>query len=97
MPVSLSNIHSLSDFQRNTRDHIRKLKKSGKPAVLTVNGEAEVVVQSAQAYQRLLDDQELLQNIRSIGLGLEQAKRGEGRSMREFLATLAQEHGMKLK
>ena len=97
MPVSLSNIHSLSDFQRNTRDHIRKLKKSGKPAVLTVNGEAEVVVQSAQAYQRLLDDQELLQNIRSIGLGLEQAKRGEGRSMREFLATLAQEHGMKPK
>ena len=97
MTVSLSDIHSLSDFQRNTRDHIRKLKKSGKPAVLTVNGEAEVVVQSAQAYQRLLDDQELLQNIRSIGLGLEQAKRGEGRSMREFLATLAQEHGMKLK
>ena len=97
MPVTLSDIHSLSDFQRNTRDHIRKLKKSGKPAVLTVNGEAEVVVQSAQAYQRLLDDQELLQNIRSIGLGLEQAKRGEGRSMREFLATLAQEHGMKLK
>ena len=97
MPVSLSNIHSLSDFQRNTRDHIRKLKKSGKPAVLTVNGEAEVVVQSAQAYQRLLDDQELLQNIRSIGLGLEQAKRGEGRSMREFPSTLAQEHGINLK
>lgn len=97
MPLTLSDIHSLSDFQRNTRDYIRKLKKSGKPAVLTVNGEAEVVVQSAQAYQRLLDDQELLQDIRSIGRGLEQAKRGEGRSMREFLATLAQEHGMNLK
>ena len=71
MPISLSGIHSLSDFQRNTRDHIRKLKKSGKPAILTVNGEAEIVVQSAQAYQRLLDDQELLENIRSIGRSLE--------------------------
>jgi PHD/YefM family antitoxin component YafN of YafNO toxin-antitoxin module len=56
MALDLVNIHSLSDFQRNAKDHIRKLKRSGKPAVLTVNGEAEVVVQSAEAYQKLLDD-----------------------------------------
>ena len=97
MAIELSDIHSLSDFQRHTRDHIRKLKESGKPAVLTVNGEAEVVVQSAQAYQKLIDDQEVLESIRSIGRGLEQAKRGEGQPMREFLATLAHEHGITLK
>ena len=97
MGLDLADIHSLSDFQRNTKDHIRKLKKSGKPAVLTVNGEAEIVVQSAEAYQKLLDDRELLDNIRSIGRGLEQAKRGEGRAMREFLETLAAEHGISLK
>ncbi len=50
MAIDLSDIHSLSDFQRNTREHIRKLKKSGKPAELTVKGQAEVVVQSAEAY-----------------------------------------------
>lgn len=97
MAFELANIHSLSDFQRNTKDHIRKLKESGKPAVLTVNGEAEVVVQSAEAYQRLLDDCELLDSIRSISRGLEQAKRGEGRGMREFLEALATEHGISLK
>ena len=79
MALDLVNIHSLSDFQRNAKDHIRKLKVSGKPAVLTVNGEAEVVVQSAEAYQKLLDDSELLDSIRSISRGLEQAKRGEAR------------------
>ena len=93
----ISNIHSLSDFQRNTKDHIRKLKRSGRPAVLTVNGEAEVVVQSAEAYQKLLEDHELLESIRGISRGLEQAERGEGRSMREFLEALAKEHGISLK
>ena len=97
MALDLVNIHSLSDFQRNAKDHIRKLKRSGKPAVLTVNGEAEVVVQSAEAYQKLLDDRELLDSIRDISRGLEQAKRGEGRSMREFLAALAKEHDISLK
>ena len=97
MAIELSDIHSLSDFQRNTRDYIRKLKESGKPAVLTVNGEAEVVVQSAPAYQKLMDDQELLESIRSIGRGLEQAKRSKGQPMREFLETLAQQHGITLK
>jgi PHD/YefM family antitoxin component YafN of YafNO toxin-antitoxin module len=96
MPVDLSNIHSLSEFQRNTREHIRHLKKSGKPIVLTINGQAEVVVQSAEAYQKLLDDQELLESIRGISRGLEQAKRGEGRRMREFLEALANEHGIAL-
>ena len=97
MALNLANIHSLSDFQRNAKDHIRKLKKSGEPAILTVNGEAEVVVQSAEAYQKLLDDRELLDSIRGISRGLEQAKRGEGRPMREFLETLAQGHGISLK
>ncbi len=98
MSVELSNIHSLSDFQRNTRDHIRKLKASGKPAVLTVNGQAEVVVQSAKAYQKLLDRQEeLLETVQGISRGLGQARRGEGRPMREYLHALAKEHGIALK
>ena len=65
--------------------------------VLTVNGQAEVVVQSADAYQKLLDDQETLERIRGISRGMEQAKRGEGRAMREFVGGLAEEYGIDLK
>jgi PHD/YefM family antitoxin component YafN of YafNO toxin-antitoxin module len=97
MALDLGSIHSLSDFQRNAKQHIRKLKRSGKPAILTVNGQAEVVVQSTEAYQKLLDDRELLESIRGISRGLEQAKRGEGRQMREFLEELAKEHGISVK
>src|SRR6266567_4684376 len=97
MANDLSNIQPLSDFQRNAKDHIRKLQKSGKPVVLTVNGQAQVVVQSAEAYQKLLDDQELLESLRGISRGLEQAKRGEGRPIREFLEEFARTHGISLK
>jgi PHD/YefM family antitoxin component YafN of YafNO toxin-antitoxin module len=95
--IDLGSIHPLSDFQRNTKAHIRRLKRSGKPAVLTVNGQAEVVVQSAEAYQKLLDERELMEALRGISRGIEQAKRGEGRPMREFLEELAREHGVSLK
>lgn len=97
MSVDLSNIYSLSEFQRNTRDCIAKLKQTGAPAVLTVNGQAEVVVQSATAYQSLLEDQEMLNSLRSVSRGLEQAKRGEGQPMREFLEALGAEFGIALK
>ena len=95
MALDLADIYSLSDFQRNARKHIRKLKVSGKPAVLTVKGQAQVVIQSARAYQKLLDDRELLESIRGISRGLEQTRRGEGRPMREFLQALAKELGMR--
>jgi len=95
--IQLRDIHALSEFQRNSKDYIRKLKKSGKPAVLTVNGHAEVVIQSAEAYQKLLNDRQLLETIRGIGRGLEQAKRGQGRPMRALLQELAAGHGVALK
>jgi PHD/YefM family antitoxin component YafN of YafNO toxin-antitoxin module len=97
MSLDLSNVQSLSEFQRNTKDVIRKLKKSVKPAILTVNGQAEVVIQSAEAYQKLLDDQQLLETIRGISRGLDQANRAEGRPMRNVLEELAGKHGIALK
>jgi PHD/YefM family antitoxin component YafN of YafNO toxin-antitoxin module len=95
--LRLRDIYALSEFQRNSKDHIRRLKRSGKPAVLTVNGHAEVVIQSAEAYQKLLDSQQLLETIRGISRGLEQAKRGERRPMSVLLEEIARENGIALK
>ena len=82
--IQLQNIRSLSDFQRNAKTHIRRLKKTGEPEVLTVNGQAEVVVQDASAYQKLLDELDRKQAIEGIRRGLEQARRGEGIALADF-------------
>jgi prevent-host-death family protein len=96
MMINLKNIRSLTDFQRNTKDYVRRLKETGLPEVLTVNGEAEVVVQSAAAYQKLLDDLQLLDALKGIQRGLDEAKRGAGRPMREFLREIAAKRGIQL-
>ena len=49
------DITSLSNFQRHTRVLLHRLKETGRPLVLTVNGAAELVVQDAASYQKLLD------------------------------------------
>jgi prevent-host-death family protein len=49
------DIQPLTTFRNNSAKMLQQLKKTGRPIVLTVNGKTEAVVQSAEAYQRLLD------------------------------------------
>jgi PHD/YefM family antitoxin component YafN of YafNO toxin-antitoxin module len=82
--VMMEDIQSLSEFQRNARVHIRRLSKTGRPKVLTVNGKASVVVQDAAAYQKLMDELEDARTEES----LRQAQRGEVMPMKEAFALL---------
>ncbi len=74
--VHLADINSLSDFQRNTRRHLLRLQKSGRPAVLTINGKAALVVQDAESYQKLLDRLEEVDTVRVLRARLASLKRG---------------------
>ena len=62
--IKPEDIGSLTDFARNTRAHLNRLRRTGRPELLTVNGKAEVVVQSAAAYQRLIESLERLKRDR---------------------------------
>ena len=84
--------YSLSEFQHNAAEHIRRLKESGLPAVLTVNGEAEVVVQSADAYRKLFDVLDSLETMAGIRRGLETMEEGEGRPAQEVFDRLEKKY-----
>src|SRR5271166_864196 len=75
------DIHPLTDFKRNTPEFLRRLKENGHPLVLTVNGKAEIVVQDAKSYQRLLDLAERLEAIQAVKEGLSSIDSGEGKPM----------------
>ena len=49
------NIHSLSDFVRNPKAHVARLKETRTPEVLTVNGRAEVVLLDTETYEDLVE------------------------------------------
>jgi PHD/YefM family antitoxin component YafN of YafNO toxin-antitoxin module len=53
--LRLANICSLTEFRHNSKDFIQKMKQSGSPLVLTVNGRADIVVYEAEAFQELVD------------------------------------------
>lgn len=72
------DINSLSNFKRNTADFIEQMKKTGEPIVLTINGKAELVVQDAESYQKLLELAERVETIEALKVSLEEMKAGQG-------------------
>jgi hypothetical protein len=60
--IKPEDIGSLTDFARNTKAHLKRLKRTGRAELLTVNGKAEVVIQNATAYQRLIEELEKLKH-----------------------------------
>jgi prevent-host-death family protein len=88
------DIHSLSSFKRNTLEFIEQMKQTGEPVVLTVNGKAELVVQDAESYQKLLDALEKLEVIAGIKKGLEDVKAGRTTSLSEFEQEMQQKYGI---
>ena len=78
------DINSLSNFKRDTARFINQMKETGHPVVLTVNGKAELIVQDAESYQKLLDRLDRLEAIAGIQQGLADVKAGRTQSLDEF-------------
>jgi len=49
------DIHSMTTFKRNSAGLMKRIKKTGRPLVLTVKGKAEAVLLDAAAYQDVAD------------------------------------------
>lgn len=86
------DIHSLSDFKRRTSAYLRRMKRTGHPLVLTINGRAELVVHDADSYQKLVEALDRIEAIEGIRKGLESKKRGEGRPATEALDELRRKY-----
>jgi prevent-host-death family protein len=82
------DIHSLTDFKRKTNQFLTRIKETKHPLVLTINGKAELVVQDAESYQKLVDAAELLETLQGIKRGLEQMNQGEGKKVEDFFGEL---------
>jgi len=82
--ISLKDIESLTTFKRNTTEYVRKIKKSGNPLVLTVNGKAEIVVQDAESYQRMIELLDRAETIEAVREGLESVRQGRTMSLDDF-------------
>lgn len=94
-----SGIDSLTNFKRQTAEYLERLHESGEPVVLTVNGKAQLVVQDAAAYQKLVDaaaKAERDETIAAIREGLADVEAGRTKLARPALKALATKYGIPL-
>lgn len=94
MMLDTRQIHSLTDFLRNHKAHVARLKETGTPEVLTVNGRAEVVIQDAMSYQDLMNRLHQLETIAAIREGIESAERGELKPAAQVFAEMKARYGL---
>ena len=92
--LDILDIHPLTDFLRNHKAHVTRLKETHAPEVLTVNGKAELVVQDAASYQRLLDRLHHMETIAAIQEGMASAERGELKPATQVFAEMRARYGL---
>ena len=84
-----TDIRPLTEFKRETVRFVARLKKTGRPSVLTVNGKPSVVVMDAAAWQDMQDQIDYAQTVAGIRKGLDQARPGEGIEAAAFFDDLS--------
>jgi len=90
------DIHSLTDFELRTPEFVQQLKSTGAPIVLTINGKAELVVQDAASYQKLLDLAEEAEILEGIRRGLEDHEAGRVITLEQFEEEVRAKHGIRV-
>jgi prevent-host-death family protein len=82
------DISPLTEFKRDSARMIARIKESGRPQILTVNGKPSVVVMDAGAWQDMQDQLDYAETVAGIRKGLTQALAGEGTEAGRFFDEL---------
>ena len=87
------NTRSLNEFKRNTDRVLAEVKQSGRPTVLTVDDEPDVVIMDAQAWLAFQGQLDRAAAIAGIADGLADAKAGRVEQADEVFDRLEAELG----
>jgi len=85
-----SDIHTVTEFTRKPAEHIKRLAKSKRPEILTVNGKAAIVVQDAETYEKMAALAEYADSILNIRKALSE----QSRPLAEFSEEFESRHGI---
>ncbi len=74
--IRATDIHSLTDFTRNAKNFIQTIKATKNPMAITVNGDAEVVIQDAETFQAMVDELQQSRLVKAIQEGERDIREG---------------------
>jgi len=79
-----------TEFNRASARMIARIKETGRPQILTVNGKPSVVVKDAAAWQEMQDQLDYAETVAGIRKGLTQARAGKGTEAGRFFDSITQ-------
>ncbi len=68
-------IHPMSDFLRNHKAHVARMKETRTPEVLTVNGRAEVVMLDTETYENMVEQLNHMKAVTAARAHMAQARK----------------------
>jgi PHD/YefM family antitoxin component YafN of YafNO toxin-antitoxin module len=83
-----SGIRSLTEFKQHSSDILGYIKKTRSPAILTVNGKAEVVLLDPKTYQNMVDQISLIESSKNITTALIEMENDRGIPAKEVFKKL---------
>lgn len=91
--VDLNRINPVTDFVRNYKAYLDRIKASGRPEVFTVNGKPEFGVLDAATFEQMEAANEEARFIAAVQEGIEAMKRGEGQPAHMVLERIRSSRG----
>ena len=85
-----TDIKPVSEFRANAAELIEQVRESGRPLVLTQRGHSAAVVLDVTDYENMIDELELLRDVRTA---VQEIEAGKGISNREAKAELRRRFG----
>ena len=76
--IDLTQIHPVTDFVRNYKSFLKRIKQTGRPEILTVNGKPEYVLLDAASYQAIAAELERSRFVDAVNQGIEEMNAGRG-------------------
>jgi len=92
--VDLAHIHPVTDFVRNYKTFLSRIKETGKPEVLTVNGKPEYVVLDVSSYQAIEEELERARFVAVVNRGIDDMNEGRGKPVDEAFAEVRKTLGL---
>lgn len=86
--IRATDIHSLTDFTRNAKSYILQIKETRSPMAITVNGDAEVVIQDAASYQQMVDELERSRFVAAVRASEKDVKEGRVEDLDAAFSTI---------
>lgn len=83
----MNSIRPVADFSRKPAEYIKRLKETGRPEILAVNGKAEVVIQDAKTYEEMIS---LIHSLCRSAIAKQQHDRGEAMAADEAFNRLSE-------